>query len=317
MKYLTMIGKQFMKIVLYCLLLCGSAKYLNYILVDDTMNTIGRIMMHEMYEMEENIDVLFLGSSHVIGGVVPSELDGLIGEHIFSAATPIQTLDGSYALLQEVAKEHNVREVYLDLYYDIANQGRYVERNDLVAIYMISDYMDFSFNKLDYIFSASSKEYYMNSFFPMKRTSDKIVNIVYMLELVEKKQEYHYKTFQYNDEFMQYKEKGYWEHYTQIGEGSFFHEFSYGGIPDTIFGEDYLKSLEDIINYCANNHIKLTLYSVPMSDFLVSSVGNYDSYIVQVNMLLETLEGIKYYDFNLCKEAFLDLKSTDFYDDDH
>ena len=54
--------KLWVSIVVFCILFVGCNKFFQYILIDDTASYT-RLTFHEMYE-QENIDVLFVGSSH-------------------------------------------------------------------------------------------------------------------------------------------------------------------------------------------------------------------------------------------------------------
>lgn len=68
------------KIKTICSILCaavlfiGVGKILHYILVDDT-SSYTRLTMHELYHADSNIDVLFVGSSHVYQSLNPEITD--------------------------------------------------------------------------------------------------------------------------------------------------------------------------------------------------------------------------------------------------
>lgn len=81
---------------------------LSYMLIDDLEDEV-RYAMHEMYEQEE-IETLFLGSSHVFCGYDPRVLDEILGENTYLAATPVQKVDGSYYLLKEVLKSNQIKK---------------------------------------------------------------------------------------------------------------------------------------------------------------------------------------------------------------
>lgn len=91
-------------------------KTLNYILVDD-IRSYTRIMLHEMYHQEENIDVLFIGSSHCYRSLNPDVIDKIWNKNTFNGGTSSQCLDGSYAILNEVARENDLETVYLEMFY--------------------------------------------------------------------------------------------------------------------------------------------------------------------------------------------------------
>ena len=156
---------------------CGS--FLRYILVDDS-SSYTRVMMHEMYEQEENIDILFVGSSHCYRSLDPRITDEMFGANTFNVGTSSQQIDGSLALLREVAKTNDLDQVYLEVYYEISQMPAFEERTDMVSTYIVSDYMRPSFHKLGYLLNASSKEHYSNSFILARRNWDKMFEPGYL-----------------------------------------------------------------------------------------------------------------------------------------
>lgn len=69
--------KKIGSILLFLILLVGGGKFLRYMLTDDTASYT-RLTFHEMYE-QDNIDVLFIGSSHCYRSFVPDILDEEMG----------------------------------------------------------------------------------------------------------------------------------------------------------------------------------------------------------------------------------------------
>ena len=111
--------KQILKGLLGCFIIIvsilGINKILYYVLVDDTGDEV-KYAIQELYK-QENIETLFLGSSHVMCGYIPEILDSGLNESIWLATTPVQRIDGSYHLLKEVLKKNDIKKVYLDMYY--------------------------------------------------------------------------------------------------------------------------------------------------------------------------------------------------------
>lgn len=79
------IGILFRGFIIICAVL-GINSILSYVLIDDVDDEV-RYAMHELYE-QENIETLFLGSSHVFCGYDPQILDEIMGENTYLAATP-------------------------------------------------------------------------------------------------------------------------------------------------------------------------------------------------------------------------------------
>lgn len=75
------------RIVTVCcafLLFIGCGEFLRYILIDDT-NSYTRIMFHQLYNSPQNIDIAFVGSSHVYRSIDPKITDKKFGKVTFNA----------------------------------------------------------------------------------------------------------------------------------------------------------------------------------------------------------------------------------------
>lgn len=302
-------------LVFFVIGILGPLKVFNYLLVDDT-NSYTRVMIHEMYNQPENIDVLFLGSSHCYRTLDPKILDEVWGVNTFNCGTSSQHLDGAYALLKEVTKDNQPETVYLEMFYTAMGEV-YQDRTQMTSTYIISDYLKPSFNKYSYILNASSKEYYIDSFFLARRNWKKIFQNGYVNSVIERKQLERYKAYQYVDNGNErYEGKGYVANYTSVENGVFILSEHFGPVRDNRLSEDDIKYVKKIKDLCDNKGINLVLFSAPMSDFRLCDVGNYDNYIDQMRRLAAEI-GVEYYDFNLCRENTLSLSAEDFYDDQH
>lgn len=288
---------------------------LKYLLTYDT-SSYTRITIHEFYNQEQNIDVLFLGSSHCYRSLDTSITDEIFNTNTFNAGTSDQRLDGSYALLVEADKYYDLKEVYLELYYSSASLEKYKDRDSMTNTYIISDYMKPSFNKYSYLINASSPQHYIHSFIPGRRNYKRLFDFKYISELLTQKMSSQYRNFLYiKNDTEAYRGKGFVASDVAVNQGSFYSSNNFDSM-EYRMGEDYKNSLKQIIDYCNNHNIKLTLYSAPMPDFRLCDIGNYDYWIEQVNEFIADT-GINYYDFNLCKEDYLKLNDEDFMDTDH
>lgn len=202
--------KRIVATLLAIILFCVGVDFWEYILIrNDTSYT--RIMMHQMYTSEENIDVLFVGSSHVYRTFIPDIIDNELGTYTFNAGSSSQTMDGSLAVIKEAAKNHDLKKVYLELYYAVANATEHKERTKLTSTYILSDYMPLSLNKIQYLTRASRNEYWINSFLIAKRDWKKFFDSNYVKDVIASKQTEQYKNFEYP------KKEGDTEYYVDRG----------------------------------------------------------------------------------------------------
>ncbi|MBQ4514564.1 MAG: hypothetical protein II969_16345 [Anaerolineaceae bacterium] len=290
-------------------LLCGMG--FRWLLIDDTQSYT-RLMMHEFYE-QENIDNLFVGSSHCYAALDPAVTDKVFGANSFNAGSSLQALDASFALIREAAERYDLKHIYLEMYYLMMSNDNYKERDQLTGTYIISDYMRPSFNKAKFLFEASAPKYYVNSFLPARRNWEKLLHPSEVLALIREKQKEAYRNY---EPIGGYRAKGFVSNQGEIPNGILLDTAGFDSIHTKSASPDWLKTLREIINYCEKKGISLTLFSAPMTLFQTAGVGNYDDYIELINHLIEGTNA-EYVDFNLCREEYFDQTPDLFADAGH
>ena len=143
---------RFLAMALAVAVLTGAlVKVCDYLLVDDT-GSYTRLTLHEFYQVSdkgEKIDTLFLGSSHCFRAYDPQLFTELTGKTAFNLGSSSQNYDTSYYLLREAARYQELKTVYLDMHYKFLFIDK--EDRDLVQANIISDYMRWSLNKLQFL----------------------------------------------------------------------------------------------------------------------------------------------------------------------
>lgn len=301
------------EILLICIIFLCFIKGLNFLLVDDA-DSYTRITMHELYNQERNIDILFLGSSHCYRSFDTQIIDKYFGENTFNAGSSSQALDGSYALLVEAGKHNKLNKVFLELYYDAVKEV-YSERTELTSTYIISDYLRPSINKYRYLLSAGSKEYWINGIWPARRNWKKVFDGKWIAENIEKKHDADYLNYEYvNHGWEYYAGKGFVAN-TDIVERNSYEDTLYEPIRKEQISKDNQDMLIRIIEYCKKSNIDLVIVVAPMPQFRVEGIKNYDLYVEQVRHLLQPYD-VEFYDFNLCDNALFGNDAL-FMDDHH
>lgn len=296
------------KIALFCLIYVGTQAVLKYILVDDT-KTISRVMMHELYTQEKNIDVLFCGASHCQLGFDTEVTDQEMGMTTFNAGSSSQGLETSLALIKEAAAYYDLKQVYVDLDYSIVMR----EEPNLESIYIVSDYMRPSLRKMSYLLNATSFDYYFNSFMPLHKGRGYQTSPGKIIETVQKKMLPGYRN--YTDVDASYAGKGHIASKTVVEDGTLW-SYETNTVIETEIPETQKKYLRQIIDFCRNKDIQLTFVSVPVTDFHLVQIGNYDAYVETIETFLADY-GAAYYDFNLCRQERLMLERDSFFNDDN
>ena len=286
-----------------------------YLLINDS-KSYTRIMFHDLYTSDENIDVLFLGSSHCYRSINPEITDQFFGKNTFNAGTSTQSLDATYALLVEAEKTNEIEEVYLEMFYFIMGED-YSERDKLTHMYIVSDYMKPSLNRAIYILNGSPKEHWVNGFILSRRESLRTLEKGYLKKVWDFKNTQDYRNYApvvNSDEY--YYLKGFVYNDKGISNHADLIDRQFEPIKEPQLSEDDMKYLEKIINYCNKKHIKLNLFSSPMQDQRLEMVGNYDLYISQMQDFAKE-NGIEYIDFNLMKYEHFSYEDTLYMDSTH
>lgn len=288
----------------------------NYLLVDDT-ETYTRITMHELYENKDDIDTLFLGSSHCLRAYNPELFTELTGKSSFNLGSTSQNYDTSYYLLREAVKYHDIQTVYLDMHYKFLFIDK--KDRDLVQANIITDYMRPSINKLEFLTQTSEAKHYTNRILPFRREWQKIADLSYLREVWTKKQSDSYrnyapvvleqeyyagKGFVYSEEELDAEAITWWENFTPVAE-DMDSQVTYT-----------LTYIEKIVEFCEEQQIHLIFVTAPSFGQYLEAIGPYGQAHQYIQGLADQY-GILYLDFNLCKEEYLQLGEESFQDVDH
>ena len=305
--------------MIICALFVGGLKMFRYLVTDD-VDSYTRIMMHELYESETNIDVLFVGSSHVYRSLIPSVADDIFDEYTFNAGSSSQYMDGSYAIIKEALENHDVSQIYLELYYSPATASSYKDRTSMTSTYIISDYIRNPVNRTIYLLNASSEEYYVNSFIVARRNWEDLLDLDSISELLNRKSSTAYKNYEYTkaeNAVEYYVDRGFVANDGVLEEETVFFSEAYGEIELDSISDDYLNSLESIVKLCKKKDVELTFFISPMPESTVLGKENYDEYSNYMRELAASYD-IEFYDFNYCKSDYFDTSDYSlFKDEDH
>ncbi len=313
--------KRILSLFAVAALIYAGCRLLTYMLQDDTASKT-RLMMHEFYN-QDNIDYLFVGTSHFVYGIDPILISEKTGKKAFSASNPAQMPDASLALIKEAVGLYKIKEIFLEMNYFVVSQcSPFKERTELVSTYSVSDYLRFSGNKISFLLNASSGSHYVNSFWPGRRYWEKITDLNYIDETLQKKSTSKYKnytSYYANNEMgkmAEYKGKGFSAYYTRVKD----HQFLFRE-PSSPIGLEYVSSdcvniYEKIIDFCKNNQIKLTLLSTPAGNPLLQYVKKYDEFTPFVHDLIESKD-IKFIDMNLLPNDYYPYVQTNYMDGLH
>lgn len=280
-------------------------KLFEYLLFDDRGT---KSLQNGLYR-QESIDTLFIGSSHVRQAINTEIIDNKLNVKSYNLGTSSQNYDGSYAILREADSLYDIKIVYLDTYYVMGQMEDKEDRTQLSSTYIIGDYIrKCSPNRWNFLLEASSKNYWINGFFPARREWRTLFNKKEISKIVEGKERI--------EDNIDNNTKGYTENNGTNDLGSIISTERYAAIPEKFITDECKDDIKKIINYCKKHEIDLAFINIPIPDFRLNQVGNYDYYVSEMRKFCEENE-VVYYDFNLCKREYFSSKDDLFYDDHH
>lgn len=266
-------------------------------------------MLEEMYNCKENIEVLFLGSSHTYRSYDPVIATDILGKRTFNAGSSSQLLDHSYYMLKEVAKTNNIHTVYLDTYFSVASADT---SKDQWSVYILTDYMKNSINKFDFLYASGGLTTVFNGYISARRNientniPDNLSSRNIVLE--------DYSTVTFENE--EYRGDGFVYSYETLDIVNMplkiNSESELNKTPISKFSYYYLMK---IIEFCEEKNIELVLVDQPMPREFLNSINGYDSYVHYMYKLANEYN-IKYLNFN-CYQEPTGLSIYDYKDWDH
>jgi len=277
-------------------------------------SSFGRMTVHELHTVPQ-IDVLYLGDSHIYSGINIQDIDEYSGVSNLTAGIASQEIDGSYALLREAYIYHpEIKKVYIDVDYFNNYEGDFKNRNHLRNIYAISDNLENKKIKWDYLYHSSDPKYMINHLLVFgknkingnPKTSIKTIKTILNGDYFK----YEYPA----DNNSTYMGKGFITTEKTKNPGIIFTPEKHQYFDRDKVSKDWIKNMNNIMKFCKEHNIECTFIKVPESDFKVFSYINYDDYI---NFMKDSaaVYNCKYYDFTLCKE--LNLIPENYWDTEH
>lgn len=299
--------KKFIKITVKVLLLLVVLLCINAIIVFCTYEKseyAGTI--DKMYEEENNIDILILGSSHAHVSFDEKYMSDVLKKNVYNAGTPVQKPDAAYYILKEATKTNDIEKVYLDMFYYMYHDNPKERTNaQLEFIYLVSDEMKWSMDKIHFLMDACPTESYLNAFVKGSR------NAVYLMDIKKVEEVIKLKRHKVQEEEVTASYYTSESEYSMCVKTTEDYQLSKNNLSD--YSRKYLKRMAEL---CRDNNIELVLLATPMTDYQLSIIGDYDDYVSNVRELADEMQ-VKYRDYNLCKKESLGIGDDCFSDIHH
>lgn len=307
-------GKQYLRrILLMGVLLVGIfgvINVLNRLLVEP--EEWSRFVLYHFEHREEPIDQLWLGSSHVYRDINPDIMDELSGQKNFNLSTSAQDFSQSFLLLQEADKKYELKHVYLEMYFRIHLKEREQEYYNVATQFKVWDYLPDSEMKQQMITNYDPDGERPAVYMPFVRYRKYIFDSDHISARIREREDLDHTGYK-TDTGM--KENGYWKMDNVMAERGCVRTNQLIRLEEEPLSEAAENYLLQIITYCRENEIELTLFSSPMPELsILSEVQDYDNYVNKIRRIAEEYS-LEYYDFNLCREEYLPIGELDYYMD--
>ena len=303
-----------LKVIAFLAVFWALSALVAFLLRDDS-GSYGRVLLHELYE-QENIDILYCGSSHVSHGIVADIADEMTGKTNFSTGTAAQSIQGTYAILKQAVKRYDIKTVFLEMEFAISTQTPPSRRDGFKSDYLVANGIKDPQIKLELLTSISTPKYYLNHFLPIGKDKYLTLNPKSLAYRAKSFVNGDYFRYEYESDDDEYAGRGCLLDYRVVKNGTFSETAHESPINLSAVSEEYLATVDKIIALCKEKGVELIFYSMPCTDFYLGEKGNYDEYHALIRDFLAS-RGFDFYDFNLAKESYMRFEDEDFRDDNH
>lgn len=318
MKYFNFVAKHWKQILVYpivlCLLFVASCSFFNFLLVPAKNSSIVEAVMTEAKNEDENIDMIFFGSSRTYRGINSYALSNNLNKNIFNIAYERATFLTNYYLLKELYKTNKPEAVFIEI--STASFLRDKGSEDIYAYQTLTGE-----NKTEFA-EVAELEYHELSLLDFTNYLDNFSNEKFIQNVKLKfKGEYDICDTVRGGDKIDYHGKGFLGVDKSVNDNKHLSlPLSYGSTEE--WEEEKVNTLqfeylEKIINFCKSHNITVYLYCTPFPYYITNEMLNvfsgFDEYIKE-NF---TSKGIEYIDFAKIKKSLITLNNSCFYDGNH
>jgi hypothetical protein len=259
----------------------------------------------DFYALEENLDLLILGSSHALRSYNPSIISrDLTGAPlVFNFGTPAQSPRTSYFILKEVLQHHQPQLVVFDVYFMVFTSDEQLKNGRLAYQQMHSGEAKNDFLLYGFSLSEMATLKLFPSYLYRNRIKPKIKKIFGQPYLPEQEGTYQGYGFAPNEDTVAMKD---------LYEGN---QFDFFTVDTSDMTKINCRYLEKMIKLCRDHKVDIVFAAAPMPEITVKKVPTYDQFYQFFGNVAKRSE-MDYLDFNLDRPATL-KDSFHFFNDDH
>lgn len=318
MKYFNFVAKHWKAILVYpivlCLLFVASCSFFNFLLVPAKNSSIVEAVMTEAKNEDENIDMIFFGSSRTYRGINSYALSNNLNKNIFNIAYEKASFLTNYYLLKELYKTNKPEAVFVEI--STANFMREKSTEDIYAYQTLTGE-----NKTEFA-EVTELEYHELSLLNFTNYLDNFSNEKFIQNVKLKfKGDYDICDTVRGGDKIDYYGKGFLGVDKTIDDDKYLSlPLSYGSTEtwdESTVNAIQLSYLTKIIDFCKLHNITVYLYCPPfpcsVTNEMLNAFSIFDEYVKE-NF---TSKGIVYIDLAKTKKSLLTLNNSCFYDANH
>ena len=284
-----------------------------------------RIRWEEFYNISknnENLDLIFLGSSHAYRSFDPEIFNSKLGVKSFNMGHSSQNPVDSYYVLKEVLKYQKPKVVVFEQYFVVA-EG---EDTDFISAAYTYDYLKPSLNKLSCLVNDFNPKDYPKALLMTVRDKDNWAN----KDLIKANLLREYNLFKQlitgkketeeapkeSSKGEMYQGLGYVSNdgvasYTELTTGNQFKDYKRPN-----WNEKRLLYDDKVLQLCKENNIKVIMVTAPLPPTSLKLIKNYDE-IHNKYQEIANENGVEYLDYNYINREKNMFTDKNFKDSDH
>lgn len=300
------------KLLLFLVVTCILNSIMSFLI--EPANGSSDTMWREYYQ-EEEIDMIFIGSSLCSATFDPQIFDERLGVKSFNLGTPMQALEQNRTALETALKDHEIKTVVIGMGFFVFQEDSFDEAEVTFEKELARNKggIDGVVKSLEYIFSEDVRgtEKSLNYWFPWIYNKEG-----YSFELMTKNVHSKMELLK-SGEQIENSQKGYRPYTGNVDTDKAAEENSFLTYSQTL-QEDLLDKFESILELCKEEEVDVLVINTPHPDFDILSYGSelYEEHTSLIKTICEK-NAVDYYDFSLAKEKIFDDDDTYYYDYEH
>ncbi|MDR1540632.1 MAG: hypothetical protein LBU32_22045 [Clostridiales bacterium] len=278
------------------------------------VNAWSKQRFEDFYNLEDELDMIFIGSSHSYCTFAPEIISGLMGISSFQLGMPLQHPDSTYFTLLEALSFQSPSAVVMEVYWDVLDEDFEVKQADALFQVIRNDSLKeryirevFPWNeKIKYNIAAIRFQQdflaYANS--KVKTAAERALEISNNVEAQAGEERYAYRGFMYCDYQMLESEYGPTNQFAGFDGKNW------------TFSKVQKQYLSRIAELCEDRGIELFFVTAPVAPVSMDFISNYDAVHDAVSAFAKS-KGIPYLDFNIANAMESLFDNSNFRDDAH